>query len=205
MASSAARKSDPDPGSEAAGTRRTRHLRLVTPEEFAAAAAKSAEQVGQPSEAVLGFLTAALISSLPEDARDTWSEEADEPGLNDVRQMLRVGEALQSWIRQFMADLKAAVPIEAPSSEVRKNWAEYLENVRLREETVYITQHGKRVAALVPPYVAEAYADDQAWFHTAEWQEKEAQADADFAGGRVVRHDSDESFLAALTDDIGDE
>lgn len=169
------------------------------------AAAKAAEEAGQPSDVVIGFLAGALAASLPEGMKSTLGGADGEPDPSEVRQMLHVGELLQSRIRQFMTDLRAAAPLEVPSSEVRKNWAEYLESVRAREETVYITQHGKRVAALVPPYVAESYVNDQAWFHTAEWQEKEAQADADFAEGRVVRHDSDESFLAALADDAEDE
>lgn len=203
MGSSAARK--PQSASETIGARRPRHLRLVTPNEFAAAAAKTAEQVGQSSDAVLGFLADALISSWPEDAQGMLFADVGEPDAAEVQQMLRVGELLQSRIRQFMAELKAAVPIEATSSDMRKHWADYLEGVRTNERTVYITQHGKRVAALVPPYVAESYADDQAWFHTAEWQEKEAQADADFASGRFVTHESDESFLAALADGDEDE
>lgn len=39
---------------------------------------------------------------------------------------------------------------------------------------------------------------DQAWFHTPEWQAKEAEADADKAAGRYTRYDNDESFLASL-------
>lgn len=203
MGTEAARKTDHAP--DAPSARRPRHLRLVTPDEFAVAAAKAAQEVGQPSDIVLGFLAGALAASLPEDAKNALAADEGEPDPTEVRQMLYVGELLQDRIRQFMTDLRAAVPIEVPSSEVRKQWAEYLESVRVREETVYITQHGKRVAALVPPYVAEFYANDQAWFHTPEWQEKEAQADADFAEGRVVRHESDESFLAALAEDVEDE
>lgn len=203
MGSHAARKADDAP--DALSARRARHLRLVTPDEFAMAAAKAAQDAGQPSDILLGFLAGALAASLPDDADSTLRAEGDEADPAEVRQLLFVGELLQSRIRQFMTDLRAAVPIEAPSSEVRKNWAEYLERVRVREETVYVTQHGKRVAALVPPYVAESYANDQAWFHTREWQEKEAQADADFAEGRAIRHESDESFLEALSDGIEDE
>jgi prevent-host-death family protein len=169
------------------------------------AAAKAAQEAGQPSDVVLGFLAGALAESLPDNAKDVLEGDGGEPDPAEVRQMLYIGELLQSRIRQFMTDLRAAVPIEASSSEVRKNWAEYLESVRAREETVYITQHGRRIAALVPPYVAESYATDQAWFHTPEWHKKEAQADADFAEGRVVRHESDESFLTALAEDVEDE
>lgn len=39
---------------------------------------------------------------------------------------------------------------------------------------------------------------DQAGFWTREWQEKEREADADLAAGRVDRYESDEDFLDAL-------
>jgi AbrB family looped-hinge helix DNA binding protein len=42
---------------------------------------------------------------------------------------------------------------------------------------------------------------DQAWFHTPEWQAKEAEADEDLALGRYEQYDDDASFLAALEDD----
>lgn len=203
MGTPVARESDHTPDTPSA--RRPRHLRLVTPDELAMAAARAAQEAGQPSDVVLGFLAGALAASLPDDTRSAIGVDEGEPDPAEVRQLLYAGELLQARIRQFMTDLRAAVPIEVPSSEVRKNWAEYVESVRVREETVYITQHGKRVAALVPPYVAESYANDQAWFHSPEWQGKEAQADADFAGGRVVTHESDESFLAALADDDGED
>jgi hypothetical protein len=38
----------------------------------------------------------------------------------------------------------------------------------------------------------------QAWFWTQEWQEREREADADLAAGRVTRFESDEDFLAEL-------
>lgn len=39
---------------------------------------------------------------------------------------------------------------------------------------------------------------DQVWFWTLEWQEKEREADADWAAGRTLRFDSTEAFLAHL-------
>jgi AbrB family looped-hinge helix DNA binding protein len=42
---------------------------------------------------------------------------------------------------------------------------------------------------------------DQAWFYTAEWQAKEAEADADLAAGRYMRHHTDEAFLDSLDED----
>ena len=185
--------------------RRPRHLRLVSPDELAAVAARSADETGQSSDALLAFITGTLATSLPDNARDALFTDARrelDPG--EVRQWLRIGELLQGQIRHFMDELKAAVPIEAPSSDVRKNWADYLERVRTHDETVYITQHGKRVAALVPPFVAESYADEQAWFHAPEWQAREAEADVDVAAGRVKTYDSDESFLAAFDEGTGE-
>ena len=48
---------------------------------------------------------------------------------------------------------------------------------------------------------ATLVARDQAWFWTPEWQAREAEADADLAAGRAVRHTSDTDFLASLVDD----
>lgn len=42
---------------------------------------------------------------------------------------------------------------------------------------------------------------DQEWFHTPEWQAKEAEADEDLALGRLMRHDNDADFLASLDKD----
>lgn len=41
-------------------------------------------------------------------------------------------------------------------------------------------------------------AADQAWFWTAEWQEREAEASRDYAEGRTRVYRSGEDFLAAL-------
>ncbi|RSM59522.1 AbrB family transcriptional regulator [Actinoplanes sp. ATCC 53533] len=60
--------------------------------------------------------------------------------------------------------------------------------VTVREGQIVLTP-----AALIPR--------DQAWFYTAEWQAKEAEADADLAAGRHVRHHSDDAFLDSLSED----
>lgn len=202
MNSNSARSADPS--QPRAASDRRRHLRLVSPDELAAVAARTADETGQSSDALLAFITGTLATSLPENARDVlFTDARRELDPAEVRQWLRIGELLQGQIRHFMDELKAAAPIEVPSSDVRKNWAEYVELVRTHEETVYITQHGRRVAALVPPFVAESYADEQAWFHTPQWQAKEAEADADIAAGRVRVYDSDESFLTAFEEGEG--
>ncbi len=63
------------------------------------------------------------------------------------------------------------------------------------DQVIVSVQDGKVVltpAAVIPR--------DQEWFWTADWQAKEAEADADRNAGRVVTFDSDEAFLAALDD-----
>jgi prevent-host-death family protein len=197
MSANTARKIDAGTGTPDQAARRPRHLRAVPDADFKAAVVEAAEETGEPAEALFSFLFGALTASLTE--YELALIPPDEADLAEVRQMLRVGEVLQGRIRQYMADLKASVPVEASSTEVRKNWADYIDRVRTSDETVYITQHGKRVAALVPPYVAESYDNDQAWFHTPEWQAKEREVDeARAQGEKGVFFASDADFLAAL-------
>jgi prevent-host-death family protein len=98
----------------------------------------------------------------------------------------------------FLTYLRALQKTEVPAGEVRTSWADYLERVRSKDETIYITLRGKRVAALTPAYVAEQYEADQEWYWTPEWRAGEVEADADIAAGRVTTAGSDEEFLAAL-------
>jgi hypothetical protein len=44
---------------------------------------------------------------------------------------------------------------------------------------------------------------DQAWFWTPQWQEREAEADADLAAGRAVHYTNDADFFAALDERRG--
>lgn len=54
-------------------------------------------------------------------------------------------------------------------------------------------------AAILLREVTDGRIDpEQAWFWTREWQERECEADADLAAGRVTRFESDEDFLAEL-------
>lgn len=73
------------------------------------------------------------------------------------------------------------------------------EELDLREgdHLVATVEDGRLV--LIP---ASVIPDDQAWFWTAEWQSKEAEADQEIAdgGGPVM---SDEEFLADLADRAG--
>jgi hypothetical protein len=51
-----------------------------------------------------------------------------------------------------------------------------------------LTDHGRRVAAIVPT--------DDAWYWTPGWQTAEADADADFQNGRSRRFDSMDDLFA---------
>ena len=42
---------------------------------------------------------------------------------------------------------------------------------------------------------------DQAWFHTAQWQAGEREAEAEKARGEGVAYDTDEEFLASFDSD----
>ena len=54
------------------------------------------------------------------------------------------------------------------------------------------------------PLSDEQPDSDQAWFWTPEWQAGERMAEADLAAGRSTRYESDEDFLRALEEHIGD-
>lgn len=179
-----------------------RHLRAVGPDELATIAEQAEEATGSPSGFLLGLLAGTIATSLPEDAREALFVDTPDPGPAEVAQWLRAGELLQANLREFMTDLRRSTPTEVNSTEVRKNWADYLELVRASDHTIYITQHGKRVAALVPPYVADSYKGDQEWYWTPEWQEKEQQAEDDLAAGRSERFDASDEFLAALAERV---
>jgi len=64
------------------------------------------------------------------------------------------------------------------------------------DEVIFTVEDGKVVvtpAAVIPR--------DQAWFWTPAWQAKEAEAEADLASGRFVRHTTDDDFLTSLDED----
>lgn len=204
MGTSAARNDEhpPGPAPKTEHASAERRLRLVRPEEFATIAEQAEEATGENAGLLLGLLTGVILSHLPEETQQQLFTGTTEPGPAEIAQWLRTGEVLQTSLREFMAGLRRSAPTEVNSTEVRKHWADYLELVRASEHTIYVTQHGKRVAALVPPYVAESYESEQSWFWTREWQEREREADADIADGRVTRFESDEAFLAALADEV---
>jgi hypothetical protein len=56
----------------------------------------------------------------------------------------------------------------------------------------------QRQAILLGDMTEERIDNEQAWFWTPEWQQREREADEDLAAGRVTRYEGDEQFLAAL-------
>jgi hypothetical protein len=56
----------------------------------------------------------------------------------------------------------------------------------------------RRQAMLLGDMTEERIDNEQAWFWTPEWQQREREADEDLAAGRVTRYEGDEQFLAAL-------
>jgi hypothetical protein len=50
----------------------------------------------------------------------------------------------------------------------------------------------------------ESHDPDQAWFWAPEWQAGERAADVDLAAGRSRRFDSDEAFVKALEEHLGE-
>ena len=54
-------------------------------------------------------------------------------------------------------------------------------------------------AAILLEEISDGRIDpDEAGFWTREWQDKEREADADLAAGRLTRYENDEEFLAAF-------
>jgi len=174
----------------------------VTVKSFAKALEAAAEETGQDAQIMMGVMVGALMASLPEAERANLAEPAAKTGSpQDIEDMIRIGSALERSLNDFLAYLREMRQTEVTASELRKNWAEYLALVRAKEQTVYITLHGKRVAALTPAYVAEQYAQGQEWYWDPEWQAGEAEADADKAAGRFTRYESDAEFLASFDED----
>lgn len=66
-------------------------------------------------------------------------------------------------------------------------------DLREGDEVIFTVEDGKVV--MTP---ATVIPRDQAWFWSRDWQNGEAEADADIAAGRVVRHESDEEFLSTI-------
>ena len=77
---------------------------------------------------------------------------------------------------------------EVPLNEADGHLPEVISAASERGAIAYLTDHGRRVAAIVP-------ADD-AWYWTPGWQAAEAEADAEFREGRSRRFDNMDDFFA---------
>jgi len=71
---------------------------------------------------------------------------------------------------------------EIPLDEASGHLAEVVGRATRGDRIVYLTDHGRRIAAIVPA--------DEAWYWGSGWQQAEAEADADLAAGRSRRFDS---------------
>lgn len=95
---------------------------------------------------------------------------------------------------------------EAPHAKLRpKNQitlpSEIVAALRAREGDLINFEYDAE-SGLVSLRATRVIASDQAWFWTPQWQQKEREADADIAAGRVTQFDSGEDFLAALADSM---
>jgi hypothetical protein len=99
----------------------------------------------------------------------------------------------------------AIVPQGQSTGEVWRPTSMYgrlgdVSNVAFLEDEV--RRHGTDIQYMAsdsrPRHEEPGLDPDQAWFWTAEWQQREREADADFAGDRHVVTDDLEAFLAEL-------
>jgi len=67
-----------------------------------------------------------------------------------------------------------------------------------RGAITYLTEHGQRVAAVVPVQMADYFDEDQAWFWMEEWQAGEREVEKERQAGPPNRHYSGEEFIAML-------
>jgi antitoxin (DNA-binding transcriptional repressor) of toxin-antitoxin stability system len=153
MSTSAARNDDA-PAATPSHPSRERHLRVV-PDQFANDTAAAS---GSPLEAVFTtFALGVLVSDVAQGHfdPDAWADVLSDAGnRTDVR---RVAELLAANFRVVADELRSLDGAEVPSSEMRTQWSANLERVRDGGELLYVTHHGDRVAALVPPHVADYY------------------------------------------------
>ncbi|MCP4873018.1 MAG: type II toxin-antitoxin system Phd/YefM family antitoxin [Proteobacteria bacterium] len=81
-----------------------------------------------------------------------------------------------------------------PLSELKAQAGEIVRRINDNQRPAVVTRHGRGVAVLVPVELYERY---QAALETAELQLAVAEAEADFAAGRVVPVDEVRARLAA--------
>ena len=75
---------------------------------------------------------------------------------------------------------------------------EIADRMHLAEGDEFIVTEEQGRIVLTPALSIPA---DQAWFWTAEWQARVAEAEADRLAGHSTRYASEEEFLASLGDD----
>ncbi|MFC7380656.1 hypothetical protein [Sphaerisporangium rhizosphaerae] len=79
---------------------------------------------------------------------------------------------------------------EVPLDEADGHLPDVISAAAERNTIAYLTDHGRRVAAIVPA--------DEAWYWTPGWQSAEAEADADFREGRTRTFDSMDDMFAEI-------
>lgn len=103
---------------------------------------------------------------------------------NRIATMCSMSPACALTYTQGMSDSAFEVSL----SDADGHLPEVITAASERGAIAYLTDHGRRVAAIVP-------ADD-AWYWAPGWQEAEAEADADFRDGRSRRFDSMDDLFA---------
>ncbi|MGJ6965178.1 hypothetical protein ACSDR0_25030 [Streptosporangium sp. G11] len=86
---------------------------------------------------------------------------------------------------------------EVPLDEADGHLPDVISAAAERNAIAYLTDHGRRVAAIVPA--------DEAWYWTSGWQSAEAEADADTREGRVRTFDSTDDMFAEIDAVRGDD
>lgn len=77
---------------------------------------------------------------------------------------------------------------EMPLDEASGHLGDVVGQATHGNKIIYLTEHGRRVAAIVPA--------DEAWFWAPGWQAAEAEADADLREGRTRTFDSMDDMFA---------
>ncbi|MFF3438383.1 hypothetical protein [Streptosporangium sp. NPDC002721] len=86
---------------------------------------------------------------------------------------------------------------EVPLDEADGHLPDVINAAAERNTIAYLTDHGRRVAAIVPA--------DEAWYWTSGWQSAESEADTDVQEGRVRTFDSMDDMLAEIDAVRGDD
>ncbi|MEV0590712.1 hypothetical protein [Nonomuraea cavernae] len=79
---------------------------------------------------------------------------------------------------------------EIPLSEADGHLPDVISTAAQRHTIAYLTDQGRRVAAIVPA--------EEAWYWTPGWQSAEAEADADAQEGRTHAFDSMDDLFAEI-------